>query len=81
MEYVHSAYHSWLGHEGQLVHSPGDSTNFSIHLDQHLRDDRPEIFATLDGAGENHLGWNWVLSQEESLDIVVQGAPCLSTGQ
>ena len=77
MEYIHATNHCWFIHERQLIHSPRGSTKLCIHLDQHLRDDRSEILASLDGASQYDLGWDREFSQEELLDIIIQVASSL----
>ena len=72
VENVHATNHRRLIHERQLVHGPGDATELSIHLDQHLGDDRSQILASLDGGRQDDLGRDWILGQEELLDVIVQ---------
>lgn len=74
MENIHTANHSWVIHERQVVHSPGYAAKLGIHLDEHLRDDRSQILAFLNGRRENYLGGNRILGQEEPLDVIVQHA-------
>jgi len=72
VEDVQAADHGWLVHERQVVDGPRNTTQLGAHLDQHLRDDGTQILAFGNGVGEHHLGWDWVLGQEESLEIVVE---------
>ena len=72
MEDVHATNHCGLVHERQLIHCPGNSTKLGIHLDQHLRDDRSQILASLYGRSKDHLGGNGVLGQEELLDVIIK---------
>ena len=74
MEDIHTANHCWLIHEWQVVHSPRYATELGIHLDENLRHDGSQILAALDGGREDDLGGNWVLSQKESLDVIIQHA-------
>lgn len=72
---VHSADHRWLvSHEREVLNSPWDATNLGVDLDQDLGHDGANVLALADGGGENNLGWNWNLGEEESLHVVVEWA-------
>lgn len=75
MEHIHATDHCRNRHERQAVDGPWHSTYLGIHLDQNLGDDRSQILAALDSAGQNDLGRDGVLLEEEPLDIVIEGAP------
>ena len=79
MEHVHSAHHSRLIHKWQVVDCPRNTTDLGVDLNEDLVDDRPQVFALRDGIAKHDLGWNGELSQEESLDVIIEAVlPLLS---
>ena len=72
MEHIHPAHHSWLVHEWEVVHSPGNTTNLGVDLNENLVDNRSEVLAFCDGVAQHDLRGDWELSQEESLNVIVQ---------
>jgi len=81
VEHIHAHDHCRGLHERQVVNSPRDSTDFGVHLDQDLGNDRPQIFALRDGAVENNLRWDGILFEQELFAVVIEGASCLGTSQ
>lgn len=81
MEHIHAADHRWLTHEGKTVDSPWDATDFGVHLDQNLAHDRAQVLAFGDRAHKHDLGGNRELSQQELLDVIVQGALAFLAGK
>lgn len=81
VEHIQSADHRRLVHERQVVDGPRDSSQLGAHLDEDLRDDAPQVLSSRDGLGEDDLGWDWVLCQEEPLDVIVQRALSFGSGQ
>ena len=74
VEDIHAHYHSGSGHERQVVNSPRYTTNFGVHLDQDLGDDRPQIFTFGDSTVEHNLRRDGVLFEQELLEVVIQRA-------
>lgn len=72
MEHVHTADHGRLVHVWQVVDSPRNTSQLRTHLNEDLADDRSEVLSSGDRLGKDHLRWNWILSKEESLDVVVE---------
>lgn len=72
MKHIHAANHGRCVQEGQIVHGPRHAAHFGIHLNKHLRNDRPQILASLDGTRQDHLRRNWVLFKQESLHVIIQ---------
>jgi len=72
MEHIQSADHRWLVHERQVVDGPWNSSKLCTHLDENLGDDTSQVLSSGDGLSKDDLGWDGVLSQEESLDVIVQ---------
>jgi hypothetical protein len=81
VEDIHSADHCWLAHQWKGIYCPGDPTNLSIDLDEDFVDDGSQILASLDSAGQDYLGGDSKLGQEESLDFIVGAAPTLGAWQ
>ena len=81
MEHVHATDHRGLRHEGETIDSPWDASDFGVHLDEDLRDDRTEILAFCNGTDKDDLRGDRELSEEVLLDIVVEGALTLLTGE
>ena len=81
VEHIHATNHRRLIHERQIVHCPGSAAHLGVHLDQNFGNDRSQILATLDGGRQNNLGGNWILSQEEPLDVIVQCALSFLAGK
>ena len=79
MENIHTTDHGRHSHERQVVDSPWHSTYLGIHLDQYFGDNRPQILAALDSAGQDDLGRDGVLFEQEPLDIIIEGAPCFGS--
>ena len=72
MEHVHSADHCRSTHQGQIVNSPGNTSDLGINLDQDLVHNWPQIFALLDGPGQYCLAGHRDISQEEFLDVIIE---------
>lgn len=72
MEHVHTTDHGRLVHVRQVVDSPRNSSQLCTHLNEDLADDRSEVLSSGDRLGKDHLRWNWIFSEEESLDVVVE---------
>lgn len=81
MENIHAANHGWLIEEGQVVHGPGDAAHFRVHLNQHFRNDRAQIFATLNRTSQNHLRRDGVLFKQEPLDVIIKLTTLFGSGQ
>lgn len=81
MEHIHSTYHGWFRHERQTVDGPWNASNFGVHLDQHLADDRAKILSFGDCTDKNHLGRDGELSEKELLHVIVERALTFLTRQ
>lgn len=81
MEDIHTTNHRWFRHERQVVNGPWNASDFGVHLDQHLADDRAEILTLGDCTYKNHLGRDGELGEEELLDVIVERALALLTRQ
>lgn len=81
MENVHTADHGSLVHEWKCIHSPWDTSNLGVHLNQNFTDDGSQVLSSLDGRSKNDLRWHRNLTEQESLHIIVKLASCLRTGE
>ena len=81
MEHIHPTNHGWFRHKRQTVDGPRNASNFGVHLDQHLADDRAEILTLGDCTYKNHLGRDGELGEEELLDVIVERALTFLTRQ
>ncbi len=81
MEHIHSTNHRWFSQQGHLVDSPGLTTNFSADLDEYLVANTSHILAFRDRVAQNNLRRYRNLTDQKTLQVIVEGCFTLSTRQ